>query len=429
MNPSLVEKEARPKTRAKDLRPLHRIVGTTILVFTLYFGVTGLVIQSIDLRAISAHVAATDPDMLAIRESIDGTSNFAVIQATDYAAASLPQRFDIAEALAVVVKTARTSVAAHASITYAELRVLDGKPVGVIRASDGSDTHIVHVDPATGAVMSTASPVAESPPPRSLHGEAKRWHRLQKLGFGDEMEWLNGLVGIGLFSMIITGLVVYFRLVRARKRAGQNALFWSAGGRWRSLHRSIAVMAAVFLMIVSVTGTLLSIDSFALGVYIDLHQTPGKHAREFPAGMTADYSSPLQDAEIPGMVQTTLSAYQAIRGSTPINVIRLRYFSGMPQGVIITGGQDTVQLVFNAASGRRVSMTEPNYPYTGFPFGWEEHELVKKIHRGDALGVPGRLMDVFAGCSLVFLSISGLVMYLDLRKRRKRMGRSGLYWI
>ncbi len=128
------------------------------------------------------------------------------------------------------------------------------------------------------------------------------------------------------------------------------------------------------------------------------------------------------------MAQTTLAACRAIRGSTPIKVIRLRYFSGMPQGVIVTGGEDTAQLVFNAASGRRVSMTEPNYPYTGFPFGWEEHELVKRIHRGDVFGVPGRLMDVFAGCSLVFLSISGLSMYLDLWRRRKRMGRTGLFW-
>jgi len=100
----------------------------------------------------------------------------------------------------------------------------------------------------------------------------------------------------------------------------------------------------------------------------------------------------------------------------------------MPQGVLITGGDDTQQLVFNADTGKRASMTEPGYPYTGFPFGWEEHELVKKIHRGDALGIPGRLMDLFAGFSLVFLSASGLVMYLDLLRRRRRSGRNQLFW-
>jgi len=86
---------SKPTKRVRDLRPLHRIIGTIILVFVLYFGVTGLIVQSIDLRAIATHAAATDPEMLAIRESIDGTPNFAVIQAGDYAAAALPPQFDI----------------------------------------------------------------------------------------------------------------------------------------------------------------------------------------------------------------------------------------------------------------------------------------------------------------------------------------------
>lgn len=73
-------------------------------------------------------------------------------------------------------------------------------------------------------------------------------------------------------------------------------------------------------------------------------------------------------------------------------------------------------------------MTEPSYPYQGFPFGWEEHELMKQIHRGDIIGVPGRLMDLFAGLSLIFLSASGLVMYVDLLRRRRLGGRKQLFW-
>jgi len=53
---------------------------------------------------------------------------------------------------------------------------------------------------------------------------------------------------------------------------------------------------------------------------------------------------------------------------------------------------------------------------------------MKQIHRGDALGVPGRLMDLFAGLSLIFLSASGLWMYVDLLLRRMRGGRKQLFW-
>lgn len=38
-------------------------------------------------------------------------------------------------------------------------------------------------------------------------------------------------------------------------------------------------------------------------------------------------------------------------------------------------------------------------------------------------------MDVFAGLSMVFLSASGLYMYVDLLRRRRRGGRKQLFWV
>jgi hypothetical protein len=417
----------------KRIRPIHRIVGTILLAFTLYFGVTGSILQVIDLRTIASHAAATDPDMMAITESIDGAPNFIVIQPADYAAPALPEGYDFKAALAKVLKSARSSIGIDTPLKYVELRVMDGKPVGLVQvgshagASGGND--LIRFDPATGALLTSPPPRRRAGPVPSLRGKAKAWHRLNALG--DQNVWLNALTGIGLFVMIVTGLVMYFQLLRARRRAGLNAIFWSAGGWWRSLHRWVSITAALFLMIVSITGTLLSIDTLALWIYRVAHAPVTNPAGRlpFPAGMVGDVSTPLSDAELPAMLGTTLSAYRAAQGPTPIKVLRLRYFSGMPQGVIITGGDGTRQLVFNALTGKHAGMTEPSYPYTGFPFGWEEHELVKQIHRGDALGVPGRLMDLFAGLSLVFLSASGLVMYVDLVRRRRRGGRKQLFWI
>lgn len=422
---AIIDKPGPQKLSGKGIRPIHRIVGTVILAFTLYFGFTGSIIQIIDLRAIASHAAATDPEMMAIRESIYGTSNFAVIEPADYAATALPEDYDFNTALSNVLRSVRLSVGPDTPLKYLELRLIDGKPVALVQVGDSAGGHIVRFDPATGALLPNPPAHAQGRPVPSLHQRVKAWHRLMFLG--NAMSWLNALVGIGLFVMIVTGLVLYFQLLRARKRAGFNAIFWSSGGWWRSLHRWVSITAAVFLLFVSVTGTLLSIDSFALGLYQVTHKSAGKYSR-FPIGMIGDYSSPLPDSKLSAMLGTTLSAYRASQGATPIKVLRLRYFSGMPQGVIVTGGDDTRQLVFNADTGKRASMTEPGYPYTGFPFGWEEHELVKQIHRGDAFGVPGRLMDLFAGFSLVFLSASGLIMYVDLLRRRRRGGRPEMFW-
>jgi hypothetical protein len=77
------------------------------------------------------------------------------------------------------------------------------------------------------------------------------------------------------------------------------------------------------------------------------------------------------------MLQTTLRAYQTGLPAVPPRVIRLRNYGGMPQGVIVTGEQEARQLVFNAATGRRATETEPGYPTSGFPFGWQAHQWAK----------------------------------------------------
>ena len=412
------------KPAGKGVRPIHRIVGSVIMLFTLYIGVTGTVIQTIDLKAIASHAAATDPEMQAIRESIDGTGNFSVIAPTDYAAPALPANYDFDAAVANVVKTARASLGANAEVKFVELRMLDGKPIGIVQADK-----MVRVDPATSTVLPNppARPRGQQRP-ASLHQKWKNLHRASILS--DKWEFINALIGMGLFTMIVTGIVLYFQLLRTRKRAGLNQAFWSAGGWWRSTHRAVSILAAAFLLIVSISGTLLAFDTFALGIYGMTHANAGKYSR-FPVGMIGDLSSPLPDTKLPTMLITTLSAFKAGKGDVPIKVLRLRYYSGMPQGLVISGGDradDTKQIVFNAETGKTASMTEPTYPYQGFPFGWEEHEFMKQIHRGDALGVPGRLMDFFAGLSLVFLSASGLLMYADLLRRRWRYGRKQPFW-
>ena len=445
------------KPNNRSIRPVHRIIGSIIMLFTLYFGTTGLLIQSVDLRAIASHAAATDPEMMAIRESLTGTQNFTVLQPTDYAAPALPDGFDFNTGLANVLMAVRQGSDAGVPLRYVEMRMVDGKPIALVQtgiAQNGggqggngqggngqrgngqggngqggnsqAGNGIVRFDPLTGAHIPNPPPVPRTRPAQSMHAKFKAWHRFGVLS--DKWEFINALIGIGLFCMIVTGLVLYFQLLRTRSGAGLKGMFWNSGGWWRSLHRWVSIVAAVFLMVVSISGALLSIDTVALGVYGMTHTNAGRYSR-FPYGMIADLSSPLPDAQLPGMLNTTLAAYHAVNGNTPIKVIRLRYFAGMPQGLIISGsGDDTREVVYNAVTGQRASMTEPSYPYQGFPFGWEEHELMKQIHRGDIFGVPGRLMDVFAGLSLVFLSLSGLIMYVDLWRRRSRAGRKSIFW-
>lgn len=56
------------------------------------------------------------------------------------------------------------------------------------------------------------------------------------------------------------------------------------------------------------------------------------------------------------------------------------------------------------------------------------HNLLQDLHRGSIVGIPGQLIDVLTGFCFVFLSISGVVIYVELVKRRRKNGRRALVW-
>ena len=402
------------------MRTVHRWIAIVILVFAFWFAVTGVAIQGIDLSAILSHAPADDPNMMAIRESIDGPPNQIVIRTSDYSAPGFASGTDYPILFSDIMRAARRDLGPGAPIGFVEVRNEGGHPEGDI----GSRNSIVRYALPGGRRLASL-PFAPPGPHRSAHNTVKHLHRLSFLG--DDMLWLNALVGIGLGAMIVTGIVMYFRLLKARARLKRYNPFWSAGGRWRSLHRSVSVVAAVFLLVVAVTGTLLSIDSLYFGLYRAFY--PERLVDGFsPVGTLGDFSTPLSNDDVDPMLATTLQSFREEQGGRPIKVIRLRSFAGHPQGVVVAGGTDTAQLIYNARSGEREGLSGSGYPFTGFPTGWQLHELLKQIHRGDVIGVPGRVIDLLAGLSLAFLSVSGLVVYLDLRSRRAKSGRKNLFW-
>jgi uncharacterized iron-regulated membrane protein len=400
------------------MRTVHRFVAVIAVLFALYVGSTGTFIQLVDLRSLLTHAPADDPNMQGLREGHDGPPNFQVIVDSDYSAADLPSEFIFDTALTTVLQAARAATAG-APISFLELRVLDGKPVGHVN----SQGRLFRFEAATGSQLSVPEAVSRvSLPPlsrASLRNTAKGVHRMTV--FGNWAAFIPVLVGLTLCVMIYTGLLLYLRLAGARLRLRRSGLFWFAGGWWRTLHRAIAIVASVFLLVVALSGTLLGMDNLGLALYRAVH-----HGNR--SGLSVDVSSPLTDIELHDMLRITLSAYRSMSPGVPIKVLRLRHFAGMSQGVVVSGGDETRQWAFNAVTGATASEYGPGYPLTGQPFGWQEHQIAKQIHRGDFFGLTGRWMDLLTGLSMLFLALSGAVMYFDLWTKRRRAGRQGLFW-
>lgn len=56
------------------------------------------------------------------------------------------------------------------------------------------------------------------------------------------------------------------------------------------------------------------------------------------------------------------------------------------------------------------------------------HSLNFSVHKLDFLGLPGHCLGIVLGAGLATFAITGLWMYLSMRRRRVQAGRQGLFW-
>ncbi len=394
------------------LRYIHRWAALIIVLATLYLGVTGTVMQLIDFRSLLAHVPATDANVRAMNEGFDGPPGFAVRTSADYLARSLPASDRFEAMLDQTMRSAHASLG-DAPLRYVELRMAGDVPVGQVGVGDGH----VRFDARSGALLDRiAQEPQEAQFPDSARNTFKRLHRMT--AFGDWAMFINCAAALGLATLIITGTAVYLKMLFQRTKSGHHELFWSGGGVWRYLHRSVSLVCSILLAWVTLTGAWLTAD----GLYrsFDIARTGGIPPLTKPAAV--------EDNRLPDMLRVTLAALKATGADAPIQVVRLRNYGGYRQGVVVTGGDASQQLVFNADTGAAMSETEPGYPHAHFPFGWQAHQWAKNLHRGGFIGLPGRSLDLIAGLALIYLSISGAVMYWQMWQRRRQSGRNQIVW-
>ena len=54
--------------------------------------------------------------------------------------------------------------------------------------------------------------------------------------------------------------------------------------------------------------------------------------------------------------------------------------------------------------------------------------LIIDLHSGNYFGPFGKVISVLMGAVMLFFSVSGMWMYVDMFRKRKKIGRSGLFW-
>jgi uncharacterized iron-regulated membrane protein len=174
---------------------------------------------------------------------------------------------------------------------------------------------------------------------------------------------------------------------------------------WRKWHRWIGFPTAIFLIWAAATGFLVAFTEFF-----------GEEEAKREA--TRDLVSPVTLASAPAQWSDPLArALQSARASAadaPLDKAVIEFKGERPTVTLFTGkaaGGEDRKLVFDATTSALISSES-----------YADKPLLYRLHSGEAFGDGGLLVAMFWAISLLALTITGLIIYLKMR----RPGQTGV---
>lgn len=187
--------------------------------------------------------------------------------------------------------------------------------------------------------------------------------------------------------------------------------------RW---HRWVSTLLGLFLLVMAGTGALLQsqflIHGFppAGGGPADFAASSGATGSGVPPGAAAADVARVLAVIAQRFPHARIESLQlAQRGPATLATLTL---DGVAQPVAI-----------DAATGREVPLSLPAAPPAG-KLDMEIHQLAFDIHTGQLFHLPGEIMTLLCGLSLLFLAGSGIWLLVRMYLQRFRTGKRGVFW-
>lgn len=178
--------------------------------------------------------------------------------------------------------------------------------------------------------------------------------------------------------------------------------------RW---HRWIAFPAAIFLLLVAVTGIWLAANEF-----FDEEEALRERTRTLISPVTtltadAEFAAPLARARAAVAAQSAGAPLDSVVWQFKGDAPTITFYLGRP-----TGGEDR-KVIVDARTGTVLRTGE----YTDKPF-------LMRVHSGEWMGDGGLVMAMLWGASLVLLTVSGFIIYIKMRRPRLS-GLRRVFWL
>ncbi len=170
----------------------------------------------------------------------------------------------------------------------------------------------------------------------------------------------------------------------------------NAQALWRKLHRWFGAGAALFLLIVSGTGIALQWES----IFGD-----EESEKERLAEQTSAFLLTTSLEKMATQFAAAQTAVQAETGPAPLDRVLWQLKGDHPTITFFVGGHPARRYVVDARSGvikQRIS--------------GDEESWILRLHSGEIFGDGGKVLGLFWGSALLFLTVSGVVIYWRMRK-------------
>ena len=179
---------------------------------------------------------------------------------------------------------------------------------------------------------------------------------------------------------------------------------------WRRWHRWIGFPAALFLLFASVTGFIVASTEFF---------GEAEALREATRDLTSPVSTASPATAWSEPIAKAMAAAQQRAPGAPIDRITTQFKGAQPTVTIFLGkpggGEDRL-FVFDAKTGALI-----------LEDAYADKPLVNRIHSGEWFGDGGLVFAMLWGTTLAFLTASGFIIYLTMR-RKNRTGLQRVFW-
>jgi uncharacterized iron-regulated membrane protein len=173
----------------------------------------------------------------------------------------------------------------------------------------------------------------------------------------------------------------------------------------RQIHRWISFPLILFLFLVTATGVVLQVQELG-----ELGEEP--RAKPTTSALPAD-------AELLAQVQKALVAARAAKPDFPAQRLDLDFSrrDGKARFGVSPRGGPSIEVNLKSRETKVEMAPKPNL-----------HVQMIQLHTGKALGGFGLIVMGLVSIIMLVLSVTGFIVYLDMWKRRRSAGKTGVFW-